>query len=152
MQFSEKQRHLMYREKLEVNMEEFISDAVEEEPHRNTRKACRKRVYLFNCDNLICLDSVEKLLLDMKGDIRRELSFDIVKTYFPLSQMWDMCEKTIPNLHMDVAIFVVHANESCLSINGDDAGIGYAKVYKALLRATGMDDVSFKVFKNISYI
>ena len=108
MQFSEKQRHLQYREKLEVSMEEFISDAVEEEPHRKTRKGCRKRVYLFNCDNSICLDSVEKLLLDMKGDIRRELSFDIVKTYFPLSQMSDMCEKTIPNLHMDVAIFVVH--------------------------------------------
>ena len=118
-------------------MEELISDAVKEESHRNARKVCRKRVFLFNCDNTYSLDSVEKLLLDTKGDIRRELSFDIAKTYFRLSQMSDMCEKTIPKLHMDVAIFVVHANESRLSINEENAGIGYAKVYKALLQATG---------------
>ena len=36
-----------------------------------------------------------------------------------------------------MAFFVVHAHESRLSINEDNAGIGYAKVYRALLEATG---------------
>ena len=38
---------------------------------------------------------------------------------------------------MDFAIFVVHAHESRLSINEDNAGIGYARLYRALLQATG---------------
>jgi len=38
---------------------------------------------------------------------------------------------------MDFAIFVVHANESRLSINEENAGIGYAKIYKALVEKTG---------------
>ena len=38
---------------------------------------------------------------------------------------------------MDIAFFVVHANESRLSINEENAGIGYAKIYRALLEATG---------------
>ena len=38
---------------------------------------------------------------------------------------------------MDVAVFVVHANESRLSINEDNAGIGYARFYRALLKKTG---------------
>ncbi|KAJ7376870.1 hypothetical protein OS493_031748 [Desmophyllum pertusum] len=51
--------------------------------------------------------------------------------------MAEICEATIPQLQMDFAVFVVHANESRLSINEDDAhGIGYTKVYRALLQAT----------------
>jgi len=38
---------------------------------------------------------------------------------------------------MDLAVFVVHANESRLSINEENAGIGYAKIYRALVQATG---------------
>jgi len=38
---------------------------------------------------------------------------------------------------MDFAIFAVHAHESRLSINEDNAGIGYARLYRALLQATG---------------
>ena len=33
--------------------------------------------------------------------------------------------------------FVVHVHESRLSINEDNAGIGYSKFYRALLGATG---------------
>ena len=40
-------------------------------------------------------------------------------------------------LVMDFAVFVVHANESRLSINEDNAGIGYARFYRALLQKTG---------------
>lgn len=40
-------------------------------------------------------------------------------------------------LQMDYAVFAVHAHESRLSINEDNAGIGYAKIYRALLKATG---------------
>ena len=42
--------------------------------------------------------------------------------------------RIIPTLDMDVAVFVVHANESRLSINEDNAGIGYARIYRALLK------------------
>ena len=118
-------------------LERSISDAIDDEPHQNARTECRKRVFLFNCDKLYSLDSVEKLLLNMKGDIRQELSFDIVKTSFRLSEMSHVAEKAIPKLQMDVAFFVVHANEYRLSINEENAGISYAKFYKALLRATG---------------
>ena len=38
---------------------------------------------------------------------------------------------------MDMAFFVVHAHESRLSINEDNAGIGYAEIYKALLHRAG---------------
>lgn len=38
---------------------------------------------------------------------------------------------------MDFAVFVVHAHESRLSINEDNAGIGYSKFYRAFLGATG---------------
>ena len=118
-------------------LERSVSDATDDEPHQTARIKCRKRVFLFNCDKLYSLDSVEKLLLNMKGDIRQQLSFDIVKTSFRLSEMSHVAEKAIPKLQMDVAFFVVHANETCLSINEENAGIGYAKFYKALLRATG---------------
>ena len=118
-------------------LERSVSDAIDDEPHQNARTECRKRVFLFNCDKLYSLDSVEKLLLNMKGDIRQQLSFDIVKTSFRLSEMSHVAEKAIPKLQMDVAFFVVHANEYRLSINEENAGISYAKFYKALLRATG---------------
>ena len=129
-------------------LERSISDAIDDEPHQNARTECRKRVFLFNCDSTYSLDSVEKLLLNMKGDIRQELSFDIVKTSFRLSEMSHVAEKAIPKLQMDVAFFAVHANESRLSINEENAGIGYAKLYKALLQATGNSmTYSFIFFK-----
>ena len=45
--------------------------------------------------------------------------------------------KTSDKRRMDCAIFAVNANESRLSINEENARVGYAKLYRALLRATG---------------
>ena len=94
----------------------------------------RKLVHLFNCDRTYKLDAVEGLLNATKA----KLDFEPVveKHYFSLSQMSEMTTKVIPELQMDMAFFVVHAHESRLSINEDNAGIGYAKIYRALLEAT----------------
>ena len=94
-----------------------------------------ERFYLFNCDNTYNLDSVEDLFLESREKF--SFKFTIVKKYFALNEMREMSAITIPELQMDFAVFVVHANESRLSINEENAGIGYAKIYKALLRATG---------------
>ena len=51
--------------------------------------------------------------------------------------MAEVCDRTLPHLVMDYAIFVVHSDESLLSINEDNAGIGYARPYRALLQKTG---------------
>ena len=91
--------------------------------------------HLFNCDNTYNLNSVEALLLKMEDKLK--LKSAVEKHYFRLHKMTELCETTIPKLLMDVAIFVVHAHESRLSINEDNAGIGYAKIYRALLEATG---------------
>ena len=93
------------------------------------------RFHLFNCDNTYNLNSVEALLLKMEDKLK--LKSAVEKHYFRLHKMTELCETTIPKLLMDVAIFVVHAHESRLSINEDNAGIGYAKLYKALLHAAG---------------
>ena len=92
-------------------------------------------IYLFNCDNTCSLDPVETFLLKMQNDLKRRIS--VGKRYFRLQQMSEMCETVIPALQMDCAIFVVHAHESRLSINEDNAGIGYARLYRALQQATG---------------
>ena len=57
--------------------------------------------------------------------------------YFGLRRMAEMVETTLPTLKMDFAIFVVHAKESRLSINEENAGIGYARLYRTLLQLTG---------------
>jgi len=95
-----------------------------------------KTVHLFNCDSLFNLDSVESLFT---SEVRSKLKFNISieKHYFRLSQMSEMSDSTFPGLKMDLAVFVVEANESRLSINEDNAGIGYAKIYRALKEATG---------------
>jgi len=93
-----------------------------------------RKLRLFNCDRTYKLDAVEGLLKGMKA----KLGFDSVeKHYFSLAEMSEMTHNTIPKLEMDMAFFVVHAHESRLSINEDNAGIGYAKIYRALLEATG---------------
>ena len=65
------------------------------------------------------------------------MRFAVGKRIFRLREMSDMCETIIPELQMDYAIFAVHAQESRLSINEDNAGIGFARIYIALLKATG---------------
>ena len=92
------------------------------------------RLYLFNCDRTYKLEAVEGLLNAMKAKLG---SNPVVKQqYFSLAEMNEMTN-TISNLKIDMAFFVVHAHESRLSINEDNAGIGYAKIYRALLEATG---------------
>ena len=94
----------------------------------------RKLVHLFNCDRTYKLDAVEGLLNAAKLDFEPVVE----KHYFSLSQMSEMSENIeSAKLQIDMAFFVVHAHESRLSINEDNAGIGYAKIYRALLTATG---------------
>jgi len=66
-----------------------------------------------------------------------KLKIAVEKHYFRLHQMTEMCETAIPKLQMDVAIFAVHAHESRLSINEENAGIGYGRLYRVLLQAAG---------------
>lgn len=94
-----------------------------------------QKVYLFNCDKTYNLDVVEKFLLEV--DEKHGLDISTEKLNFELGSMAEVCESTIPQLQMDFATFVVHAEESRLSINEENAGIGYSKIYRALLEATG---------------
>ena len=98
-------------------------------------KKSTETVYLFNCDHTLELDTVKTFLFEMNG--KHNLNISTEQLYFRLNEMAEFCETTIPRLQMDFAVFVVHANESRLSINEDNAGIGYAKIYRALLQATG---------------
>ena len=92
----------------------------------------QRSIHLFNCDRTYKLDAVEDWLKATKPKLE-----SVEQHYFPLAKMSEMSNETIPGLQMDLAVFVVHARESCLSINEPNAGIGYAKIYKALLQATG---------------
>ena len=99
-------------------------------------------VHLFNCDKTYKLDAVKKLFQSFEEyPLKTKLNFAFsVKCHdFALRDMSQVCENIIPGQIKvdDVAVFVVHAHESRLSINEDNAGIGYAKIYKALLKATG---------------
>ena len=94
------------------------------------------KLHLFNCDHTYKLDAVQDLLKATKAK-QPSLDFDVVEPhYFSLAQMHEM-PTTISKLEIDMAFFVVHAHESRLSINEDNAGIGYATIYRALLKATG---------------
>ena len=95
----------------------------------------QKKFYLFNCDNTYSLETVEKLLLEAGDKYGFKISVD--RLCFGLQRMAEVCDRTLPHLVMDYAIFVVHADESRLSINEDNAGIGYARLYRALLKKTG---------------
>ena len=94
-----------------------------------------KLIHLFNCDLTYNLDVVEDLLNATKV----KLGFDPVveKHYCALYQMSELTTDIIPKLQMDMAFFVVHAHESRLSINEDNAGTGCANIYRALMEATG---------------
>jgi len=94
-----------------------------------------RKFYLFNCDNVYQLSIVEDLLNATK--VRIGFEFEVEKRSFTLSEMSELSTKTIPATKMDFAIFVVHAHESVLLINNDNLEHGYAKVYRALLQATG---------------
>ena len=93
------------------------------------------KFYLFNCDNTYNLEVVETFLLHFEEKYGFKISVD--RLTFGLQRMAEVCEKTLPKLVMDVAVFVVHANEPRLLINEDNADIGYARIYRALLQKTG---------------
>ena len=90
-------------------------------------------IYLFNCDRTYKLNVVEDWLKAVAK------SSNVVSRYFSLSEMTQLSDRTIPELEMDVAVLVVQAHESRLSINEENAGIGYAKLYRALLEKTGKE-------------
>ena len=101
----------------------------------NMASKLSQRVGLFNCDGTYKLDAVERFLLDVQE--KHGFKFSTDKNYFNVNEMQTFCETILPQLKMDFAIFVVHAEESRLSINEENAGIGYTKIYRALLQATG---------------
>ena len=92
----------------------------------------RKKIHLFfNCDHLYELHVIEDLLYSCKP----KMGFDFtVENHYSFSELAELSEKIVPALKIDFAVFVVHAQESSLSIND---GRGYSKLYKALLQATG---------------
>ena len=102
-----------------------------------------KYFHLYNCDETYKLDSAEKLLKSIREKLRFDIS--IAQHYFRLREMSETCERINSEPQMDFVIFVVHAHEPDLSINEDNAGISYAKIYRALLQKTGelLDDISF---------
>ena len=114
------------------NADHEMETSDEEGNHANI-----KCVHLFNCGQTYKLDVVEKLFKAVEPKLN--FAFSIQSHYFVLRDMSEVCESIIPDQIKvdDVAVFVIHAHESRLSINEDNAGIGYAKIYRALLLATG---------------
>ena len=133
---------------MDENTDDSSMDKEQPPPERKERKL--KCFHLFNCDETYKLDIVEKLLDAIKEKVT---SFDIstaTKKSFRLFEMSELCTTIRSGPPMDFAIFVVHANESRLSINEENAGIGYARFYKALQQATGeLVFTSFiRIYKN----
>ena len=90
--------------------------------------------YIFSSNYKCDLDVVGKLLSCLKEKLGiKMLSF---KNHFSLSDSTEMCESIIPDLPMDFAIFVVHADEERFLFNEDSA-----RIYRALLNATGKSNV-----------
>ena len=97
--------------------------------HR-TLKLC----YIFSSNDKCNLDVVGKLLSCLKEKLGiKMLAF---KNHFSLSDSTEMCESIIPDLPMDFAIFVVHADEERFLFNEDSA-----RIYRALLNPTGKSNV-----------
>ena len=93
-----------------------------------------KHCYIFSCNDKCNLDVVGKLLSCLKEKLGiKMLAF---KNHFSLSDSTEMCDSTIPDLPMDFAIFVVHAEEDRFLFNDDSA-----RIYRALLNATGKSNV-----------
>lgn len=120
-----------------AKMEEDIDCGMDDEqPPPQRKEGNRKCFHLFNCDKTYNLDAVENLLKAIEGKVNFEITIS-TKKYFRLSEMSELCKSVNSGPPMDFAVFVVHAHESRLSINEENAGIGYARFYKALLQAAG---------------
>ena len=101
------------------NADHEMETSDEEGNHANI-----KCVHLFNCGQTYKLDVVEKLFKAVEPKLN--FAFSIQSHYFVLRDMSEVCESIIPDQIKvdDVAVFVIHAHESRLSINEDNAGIG----------------------------
>ena len=94
------------------------------------RNRTLKLCYIFSSNDNCNLDVVGKLLSCIKEKLGiKMLAF---KNHFSLSDTTEMCESIIPDLPMDLAVFVVHANEDRFLIDEDSA-----RIYRALWKATG---------------
>ena len=132
-------RHIVIRKDPWDEVERFLESEPKENPdmpdtmHRVRlvqRNQTLKLCYIFSSNDNCNLDVVEKLLTCIKEKLGiKMLAF---KNHFSLSDTTEMCESIIPDLPMDFAIFVVHANEDQFLINEDSA-----RIYRALLKATG---------------
>ena len=122
-------------------MDEDVDSSMDsEQPPPERKEGNNKCFHLYNCDRTYNLEVVGKLINDIKATSKDKLGLDITistEKYFRLFEMSQLCETIQSGPPMDFAIFVVHANESRLSINEENAGIGYARFYKALLQAAG---------------
>ena len=98
------------------------------------RNQTLKLCCIFSSNDNCNLDVVEKLL----SCIKEKLGIKMLacKNHFSLSDTTEMCESIIPDLPMDFAIFVVHANEDRFLIN-EDSG----RIYRTLLNATGRSNL-----------
>ena len=86
--------------------------------------------YIFNYDKTCNLDEVQALLSGSKGKLGSDVlvfKHNVSEISLQSSEMYD---SIVPDLPIDFAIFVVHANEARLSINEDIAGNGNAKIYR----------------------
>ena len=119
--------HLQTKKRIDALAREYLQKKAEK---------MQKKIHLFNCDHLYELRVIEDLLNSSRPMLHDKLGFDftVEHHYFSLNEINELSEKVIPSLKMDFAVFVVHAQESRVSIND---GRGYTKVYRALMKATG---------------
>ena len=107
-------------------------------PITNMASICRKqkvgkatyKFQIFNCDKTCGLDQVESLLRAVEKKV--DFKITVEKQPFWGHEKTNMVDKTIPQLPMDFAVFLLHANDS-LSFNEDC----YGKIYNALKQRTG---------------
>ena len=97
-------------------------------------KQSTKYFYLFNCDKTCNLGQVTTLLRSVEGrvDFKIKVGEQPFRTGSETTAFSTVAEETIPNLRMDYAVFMVHANDQ-LSFSEDC----YGKIYKALTKKTG---------------
>ena len=96
-----------------------------------------KTFHIFNSDRTYSMDRVVDLLDSVKAEL--PFSFTVKRHSFSLSRMRDLSEE-VSSFDMDYAVFVVHANESRLSINDGNIESSYTVLFQALLRATGLTE------------
>ena len=97
-------------------------------------KQSKKYFSLFSCDKTCNLGQVTTLLRSVEGrvDFKIKVEEQPFRTGSETTAFSTVSEETIPNLRMDYAVFMVHANDQ-LSFSEEC----YGKIYKALTEKTG---------------